>query len=254
MHKVILLDDEPWVLRGIENSFDWGKMNYEIVATSTNPLEVLELASQLSPDLIITDIKMPFMSGIELIEKLQSTGLDCEFIIVSGFADFHFAQEAINLHVLTYILKPIEIDVVIPTLQNISKKISEKKKQNAYITHMDNLLECTDNYSSNHIFKNILEYINANFSSKDINLHSLAEHFNINATYICDLFKKSLGKTYNEYLTELRIGKACSLLVNTELPIYTIADQVGYTTYYFNTIFKKRIHQTPLKYRQEYSK
>jgi two-component system response regulator YesN len=97
----------------------------------------------------------------------------------------------------------------------------------------------------------MIEYINSHFSNNDMNLQCMADKFSLNSTYICDLFKKTLLMTFNEYVTELRLKKACSMLSNSNLAVYEIAEQVGYKPYYFNTLFKKKYNITPLKYRKE---
>ncbi|MCT4687126.1 response regulator transcription factor [Vallitalea sp.] len=254
MYSVYLLDDEPWALRGLISSFDWEKLGFYIAKHSTNPLEIFELAKKTPPDLIITDIRMPGMNGIELIKSLRKLEIPCDFIIVSGFADFSYAQKAIEYNVLNYILKPIDVEDTIPLLQKVHTDIDRKQKLKYYSSQISQSTNHYCNQQANEHFNAMIEYINSHFSSDDMNLQCMADKFCLNNTYICDLFKKTLSMTFNEYVTELRLKKACSLLSNTNLTVYEIAEQTGYKPYYFNTLFKKKYNSTPLKYRKENSR
>ncbi|MCT4596899.1 MAG: response regulator [Vallitalea sp.] len=251
MYSVYLLDDEPWALKGLRSSFDWEKLGFHIAAQSSNPLEIYELAKDNPPDLIITDIRMPGMNGLSLIEELRKLKIPCDFIIVSGFADFTYAQKALEFNVLNYILKPIDIEKTIPLLQKVHTDIDRKNKLKYYSSQISQSTNKHCNQQTNENFNAMIEYINSHFSYDDMNLQCMADKFCLNSTYICDLFKKTLSMTFNEYVTELRLKKACSMLSNSNLAVYEIAEQVGYKPYYFNTLFKKKYNITPLKYRKE---
>lgn len=251
MFSVILVDDEPWALKGLRSSFDWTQLGFNIIGETCNPLEALELINNNKPDLVFTDIRMPKLNGLELIKECKSIGIDCEFVIISGFADFEYAQQAIEFDVLNYVLKPIELEKVNQLLINIHNKLRKKKDIHEYLGNMN--FADNNSYSSTNVndsFKDMLEYINNHYCDKNITLKMLSNEFNLNTTYICDLFKKIVNKTFSNYLTELRMTRACSLLKYSSLPIYEIAEQVGYETYYFNTIFKKTHLCTPTQYRK----
>lgn len=253
MYSVYLLDDEPWALKGLRNSFAWEKLGFNIAAQSSNPLEIHKLAKETPPNLIITDIRMPGMTGLELIKSLRELEVSCDFIIVIGFADFSYAQQAMEYNVLNYILKPIDIEKTIPLLQKVYADIDRKQKLKHYSSQISQSTNQHCNQQTNENFNAMIEYINGHFSSDKMSLHYMADKFNLNSTYICDLFKKTLSITFNEYVTELRLKKACSMLSNTNLAVYEIAEQVGYKPYYFNTLFKKKYNTTPLKYRKEHT-
>ncbi|MNL55447.1 putative response regulatory protein [compost metagenome] len=91
MYKVMIVDDELWAIKGIRNAFDWEKYGFEITGQFTSPSMAWNAICEEKPDLVFTDIRMPGMSGLELMKKTKGQGVDVEFVIVSGFAEFEYA-------------------------------------------------------------------------------------------------------------------------------------------------------------------
>lgn len=246
MFSVMLVDDEPWALYGIRNSFKWDELGFEVIAEVTTSIKALELIKDLRPDVVFTDIRMPDMSGIELMIAVNDIGIDSEFVIVSGFAEFEYAKNAIKYGAFYYLLKPIDIKEGIEVIKKLAERLKEKKSYSALLNQSpENITQEGINQS----FKELLLYVNSNYQN-DLKLGGLSDKFHINLTYICDLFKKVTYKTFSSYITELRMNRACDLLKSTELLVSQIAESVGYDTYYFNILFKKIYNTTPLKYRK----
>lgn len=132
MYKVLIVDDEPIVREGLEWIIEWEKYNYQIIGTAENGKEGLEKIRSLKPDLVVTDIRMPEINGIEMIRQARKEDIDCECIILSGHSDFSYAQEAIELGMLSYLLKPIDEDELIRSLSKISDEIKKKKQIEEY--------------------------------------------------------------------------------------------------------------------------
>lgn len=106
-YTVILVDDEEEVRQAIINKLDWEAIGFQVIGAADNGEDALELAERLRPDVVMTDIKMPFMDGLTLSNKLKQISKDIKIIVFSGFDEFEYAQEAIKLEVEEYILKPI---------------------------------------------------------------------------------------------------------------------------------------------------
>jgi Response regulator containing CheY-like receiver domain and AraC-type DNA-binding domain len=472
MYSVIIIDDEPWAIKGIRNAFDWSKYGFEITGQFTSVHKAFEFICEECPDLVFTDIRMPEISGLDLMKMTKEKGLDVDFVVVSGFAEFAYAQEAIRYGALDYFLKPIDIemadslieklashfaakrsnrnnllleallsadknelsrltrffdcssedehyralilyakhdrtgsrkiingrhtleielgsrktlyilksgqiaeladqligpdikaagissisnngrefarlikesdlaaskvflneeekgifeyeqklDMVKPFIDSISSIIKEKQfealdaafsrlkydfsQHNAgmgevvYLWNQvvsvllasfygelrdmeldflnySELKERFENFDSlcsflydvlqyirqlnrqsanegdiHSYFAQMVKYIDNHYSSK-LYLKDLSTKFFLNQVYCCQLFKKNLGKTFSEYVTELRINKASELLKHTELSVEEVAIKVGFTDYYyFNKVFKKSSGITPAKYRK----
>ena len=130
MIRVLLVDDEPFIVQGLKVLIDWEQEGYEIVKTAANGMEALEYLKNNQVDLIIADIKMPVMSGMELLEILRKDKVSrADFIILSGFSDFSYAQQAIRFECFDYILKPVVKEELIRVLHRLNYQRQGSKKQ-----------------------------------------------------------------------------------------------------------------------------
>lgn len=106
--RIILADDEPNILYGMQKGLDWERLGFSVVGTAQNGKEVLELMEEFHTDLVISDIKMPFMDGLELAKQIQENYINTKVILFSGWDDFEYARLAISYGVSEYIMKPID--------------------------------------------------------------------------------------------------------------------------------------------------
>ncbi len=128
MLKVLLIDDEPFILQGLKVLVDWEAEDYEVVKTAENGKDALAYLKENEVDLIISDIKMPEMSGLELMEKIRKDKIsDAYFVILSGYNDFYYAQQAMQYDCLSYILKPVEKEELLELIRKVAK-MSEKSR------------------------------------------------------------------------------------------------------------------------------
>ncbi|WP_243871138.1 response regulator transcription factor [Dorea longicatena] len=212
-------------------------MGFEIVGSYRTPQKALPAIISKKPDLVITDIRMPGMTGMELIKSVRSQKINCEFIIVSGHSDFSYAQEAISYGVAGYCLKPLDPHETSEALNRAKNHLDSRKTITPEPSYLD------DN------FEGLRNYIITHFSEK-LTLKSLAAEFNMNPNYCCSLFTKYLGQTFSAYLTELRITEAQNLLHNSDYSLEEIASLVGFKDYfYFSKVFKKYCKYSPKEYR-----
>jgi len=107
MWKLIVADDEPKIRRGIENILNWKDFNIEIVGQAEDGEIALEIITEKKPDIILLDINMPFLNGLNLLQKLKNINNNSIVIIISGYDDFQYAQKALQFNVFDYILKPV---------------------------------------------------------------------------------------------------------------------------------------------------
>jgi two-component system response regulator YesN len=245
MFTLAIIDDEFIIRNGLANNVDWNSMGFKVVFTAANGEEALQLMDKELPDVVITDIKMPVMDGIELIKNIRLRHLKTKIIILSGYNEFEYAQKGIEYGVYSYILKPVKEDKV----YNLFGKV--------YHSLLYKDIDCeaeVDIYQSkrvNSIVNKIKDYINTNYHEK-ISLEELANIFFMNPTYLSKLFKDQTGDNITSYILETRIKKSKELLKGTEYQINEIAAKVGYPDYrYFCTIFKKATGITPLQYRMK---
>ena len=136
MMKVFLVDDEIAIRENLRNSFPWEEKGYQLVGEAPDGEMALPMLRDLNADILLTDIRMPFMDGIRLCEEVQRTMPWVERIILSGYDDFAYAQKAISLGVREYLLKPVTAQELEAALNRVSQKIEEKRREHENLTAM----------------------------------------------------------------------------------------------------------------------
>ena len=126
LYKILLVDDEMDVLRAMKKKIDWEAMGFCLAGTAENGQEALEMAEQLHIDVVMTDIKMPYMDGLTLCRKLKENYRNIKVVIYSGFDDFEFAREAVHLEAEEYLLKPISVKDMEEVLTRIRQKLDDE--------------------------------------------------------------------------------------------------------------------------------
>jgi len=226
------------------------------VKGSDNAYTALEMLEKFKPELIITDIKMPGMSGFEFMDKAIKKKVHSKFVILSGYDDFNYARQAIRLQALDYLLKPIDKCELYNVIQRAYIEFCENS-ENDELPLLYEIKNTINNANSKKLplrMKRILEYINTNY--KEVSLKELADCFGLNPAYISQLFTRELGFSYLYYLESVRLEKALNLLLyDQKKTILDIAKDVGYQTErQFYKMFKKRVKLTPNSFREMYGK
>lgn len=132
MVRMVVIDDEYYIRTGIRDAIDWQSINVEIVGEAEDGEQGLELILAQKPDLVLTDIRMPFMDGLELIEKISDSQIGCGVIVLSGFDEFEYAQAALRHGVLDYLLKPIDKAKLKETVQKACQTIRNRRSVQHY--------------------------------------------------------------------------------------------------------------------------
>ncbi|MBM7566212.1 response regulator transcription factor [Paenibacillus sacheonensis] len=127
MHKALIVDDESWVVESLKDLVDWERHGFEIIGQAHNGAEALALMKELKPDVVFTDIRMPEMSGLELIQRGRSLGLPILFVVVSGYAEFAYAQKAISYGAVAYCLKPFDDMEISGVLHKLDGMLTKAK-------------------------------------------------------------------------------------------------------------------------------
>ncbi len=247
MIRVLFADDDQWILDAMQYVIDWKSCGFDVIGTAANGRDAYELIVKNHPDVIFTDIVMPGMTGLELLKKLMMEKTDIEVIILTGYSEFKYAQEACRWGAFDYILKPVEVENLMDTLERVKEKIDVmKSNEEVAVAELQPLPN-----SSNQILTAILKYMNENIE-EDLHLYRVAENFHFNPSYISQLFKKELGVSYSEFLTRIRMNAAEKLLLETDMPIKSVCDKTGiYDYFYFNKLIKKYKGLTPNQIRKK---
>lgn len=242
MLKVLIVEDEEMIRRGIVLTVDWAALGCVVVGEAANGVEGLEAARRLEPTLIITDLKMPQMDGIEMLRTLRAEGCNAYVIILTAYDNFSYAQSALRLGAVDYLLKPFhdgDLEAAITQLQNrmdtaiggaVSVSTPRKGDKSKYV------LEA-------------MEYISSHYNEPEISVGTVAQSLNISEGYLSHTFKKETDYTLLNYLTRYRIHKAMEMLKDCRVKVYEVAEQVGYRDIaYFSATFKKYTGLSPSEY------
>lgn len=160
MYKVLLVDDEPWSLVSLKNAFNWNAYGFEVAFETTSPSEAYRLICDELIHIVFLDIRMPEISGLDLISMVRDEGIDVDFVIVSGFDEFSYAQQALKDGVLDYCLKPVQPDKTDDLLKKLSDHLESKHTFNDVHLY-EKLLECScsiNNLLKTRKFKSIYRY------------------------------------------------------------------------------------------------
>ncbi len=248
--NILVVDDESITLQGIKKTLEsWTNGNKEILV-APNAASAIEVFKSQQVHLLITDIDMPEMTGLEMLREIKRIGQLPVVIIISAYSDFSYAQEAIELGVVNYLLKPINKQKLIEVVEN-ALEIEEKRKRASMIEKVvdDRLVHIKEDEKLDGPIEKAIKYLDSNISNQ-INLKEVAKHVHLNPSYFSVLFKDQTNMTFSEYVTRIRIQKAKNLLLTTNLTVSEIAEQVGYNTpKYFIKIFKEYENVTPNRYK-----
>jgi two-component system response regulator YesN len=252
MLKVLIVEDEDIIRKGLIYTIDWLKAGCVVVGEAIDGVDGLAKIKELNPDIVITDIRMPFKDGIQMLRE-SIDDYNYEAIIISGYSEFEYAKNAISLGVKEYLLKPIDFKELYQVLNKLKSKNGFKNPMesindiNIYKKVLDinhyNMVENKINYVIN-----MIDYIKNNYN-KRVTLASLSEKYGVSTVYLNSKFKEETNYTFNDFLNRYRILKAVELLKEGDLLIYEIAEQVGFQDYkYFSQVFKKYIGQPPTEF------
>lgn len=243
MYKIVIIEDEDIIRNGLIQMVHELMDQCRVVAEARNGKEGIKVIESSKPDIVLLDLNMPIMNGLEMLEALPQNLFST--IVISGQSEFEYAKKAIQYDVVSYLLKPIDakslkesIEKAIDVLEMKRRYISERKKDP---------YEIFRNYKDTDSVTLIkaIQYIEDNIGQK-ILMDDLVEYTKRSVTSINNRFQRDFGMTFNEYLTRLRIQKAIDLMANKELHLYEVAQRVGFADYkYFNQVFKKVVGESP---------
>ena len=240
--KIMIVDDEPKIRRGMKTLLQ-EQDGFEVIGIYDNAMSSLSDLDEKQPNVLITDIKMPEYSGLDLIEKIREKDKNLYIIILSGYGSFKYAQRAIRSGVYRYLTKPTNPRELISVLREIELKVegvnrTVSKSEEKESVEVGNLL-----------IRKALDYIELHYTEK-IGLKTLSDALYISPNYFSDLFRRHMKVKFSDFLIEYRLKKACILLKKPEYKVSEIAEMVGFRdSTYFSTVFKKTYNLTPLEYK-----
>lgn len=235
MTNLLIADDEPWIVTGIRTLVERSFPDEFAIRCAANGRQAMELCQETFFDVLITDVKMPKLGGLELVEYLRREGDRMHVIFISGYDEFALVHRALVLRSMDYILKPINEETLVASLRRC---LGQGEGQ------------AVDIACDNRSVATALEYIKKHYA-KGITLEQVAQHCAVSPVHLSRLFRKETGMSYMQVVTALRIEKAKRLLRTTTDKVYEIGFSVGYGDYrHFTKVFKQAEGVSPVEYRQ----
>jgi len=242
-YKLLIADDESLISESLSAMDEWQERNIVVVGTAANGREVLDWLEHTEIDFLITDIRMPDMDGLELLQRLYELKPLIRVVVISGYEEFTYVRTALKYKAEGYVLKPIDTDELLEIFDRILEA-------NAADQETD---EATDNVPKTYhqaVVTRAISYMQINLG-EDITLKDVAEAFHLTSHYFGQVFKNVTGQTFLSYLTKIRMDKACELLRDPNLTQYEIGARIGYRdSRYFSKVFQKTFDMSPKDYRR----
>lgn len=249
MHSLMIVDDEFNIRDGLVNAVPWESIGVQVVAAAQDGAEALVLARRFRPDVVVTDISMDAMDGLSFTEALLSERPRTKVLILSGYGEFSYAQRAVSLRVSAYLLKPVTPEELLDQVGAVVQTLEAERDQAR--GRGEPFDAPSPEGSDRPMIRRAREYLEEFYSDHETSLESLADHLGLTPAYLSKLFKAETGRNYSEELAALRIERAKTLLVHTNLRSSEVGARVGYSNpQYFATAFRKATGMSPSEYRE----
>ena len=246
--KILIAEDEQRAREGLARLIGTIPVECEIVGQASDGQQALELIHTLRPDVVFTDVKMPYLDGLGLIRAVHAMKLPTEFVVVSAYADFELARQSISLGVAEYLLKPVTLDQLDQVVLRLSQRLQGKSS-----FHSKQKKNLREQYPNAHpLILRALVMIQEGYAGK-INQRDMAEDLGISPEYFSYLFSKNIGTTFSAFLRDYRIERAKELYRAGSCDRKEVPYAVGFTdSKYYSQVFHKITGMTPSEYCQEY--
>lgn len=237
----MVADDELYMLEAMEKLFDWEKMGCQLVFKARNGQELLDRIKTEIPDIVITDVRMPMMSGLDVLKYIYEKELPTKVIILSAYEEFEYAREAIQYDVCGYIVKTSVIEMLPEVLKKTIKKLPKPVGQ---------IREEEKNHSSD-ILERLKKYIILHYTEK-LTLEQIANDIHANGSYLSRLYKVKTGQNLFDAINKMKLKKAKEYMAKGH-KIYEVAQMVGFDDVsYFSRVFKKYEGCSPREYEKRH--
>jgi two-component system response regulator YesN len=245
MYKLLVVDDEQDTRDTLCNCFPWDSVGFTIVAQLNNGMEALQFLQENEVDVLLCDIKMPAMTGIELSQHISNQKLAVKIVLLSAYRDFEYARLSIQYGVRHYMVKPAKYTDIVQVFTDLKTELDENRKNDSSAVEPVPMWD-------DPVVAAIISCIRDNY--RVVSLQHIAELVNMNASYVSAYFKKKTGINFSEYLQKVRMEKAADLLRNHHMKAYEISEMVGYVNAKnFIRSFKQYFGKTPGQYKNEQS-
>ncbi len=246
--NIIIVDDEPKIRKGLGRLLGLHE-SWVVAGVFEEAQSALGFLYENEVDVIITDIQMPGMQGLDMVHKIREVNREIPVIIISGYSRFDYAQRAIELGVRKYITKPTSPEEITQTLEQIEQELSVRTEALRRTVAPPEGTAPVQNL----LILRAIEFIERNYPGK-LTLKDAANALYISPNYLSELFKKTTGQNFSDYLNDVRMERSRLYLADVSRKIGDISELVGFSdARYFSSAFRKKYGMTPLDYRNKFA-
>lgn len=248
--KLLFAEDEYYTRTGLLTTVPWEELGIDQVMTAEDGNQAMELL-EARPDLLLTDIRMPFHSGIELAEEARQRDESCEILILSSYSDKEYLKAAISLSAVAYLEKPVRME----QLREALASAVNRKKQTERLRALDRQESASHPEKPEPLSRPVrmaIEYVQVHYPDPTLSMERLGKMVNLSPDYLSCLFREETGKNLKRYITDIRIAEAKRMLRQTNRAVSEIAKKTGYSSnHYFAKTFRRETGMTPREYRDD---
>lgn len=258
-YSMLVVDDESTARSYVLRQIEWERLDITTLYEAQNGLEAWQIIQEKHPDLMILDIQMPGMDGVELLEQICQSKTEISVVGLSGYSDFEAARKMLSSgRVVEYLLKPASADALFEAVTRCLTRIEERQllcrgqpaAQGQESPGAPAEEPALGGGRERAIVQQAKEYIQAHYMEK-LSLDTVASLVYLNPSYLSRIFTESEGMSFVDYIQWVRVQRAKELLTDPRYKVYEVADQVGYPNFkHFLKVFKKLEQKTPSQYRE----
>lgn len=238
--KLLIADDEDMIRNGLAKYIKLHTDRFDKIYLAENGQIAIDTIFRYEPEIMLLDVQMPLKNGIEVMQETQRAGILPCTIILSGYDEFKYAQQALHYGAKDYLLKPSRSSDILKMLNDMADGLFGTSENKAVM----------DGSARNNFVEIAKEFMKESYY-QNLTLNSVAEKVGITAGYLSTLFSQTMNCTFIDYLNEIRIEHACTYLHQNYLKTYEIAYKVGYNDEkYFSKVFKKITGMSPSEYKK----
>lgn len=252
MLKLFIAEDEEIIRRGLVCTIDWPRLGVKVVGDAADGLAALAAIRETKPDVVLTDIRMPRMDGITLAKKLRAENSEAKVIFLTSYAEFDYAQEAVRLQAVDYLLKPVDETQLECAIRQLAAERGGSRPDAAAKERavQENPLAFAY-HGGNPYVRHVLDAVKKGYRGR-MSIEALADEQGVSVSYLSRKLKEETGQTFGGLLAQYRLKQSLDLLAAGTWRVYEVAEQTGFGDYKnYCMVFKKYLHTTPKAFMQQ---
>lgn len=252
MYRVLLVEDDAALRFMCSQMKEWKEYGLVVAAEAANGKEALEILKTQDFDLIMTDIRMPFMDGLELLEQLQNMKYPALTVLISSYDEFEYARKGMILGCQDFLVKPIKGQKLKDLLSRISSRLKERAGESGENPLLGQVLKTLGvEADKNSFLYRLCDYLTRHIE-ENVTMEDAAEYMNLSKDYLGKTVKQNCGKTFPALYSFMKIEYARQLLETGSYKAYEISEILGYSSPdYFTKVFKEHTGTTPSMYKKQ---